>query len=40
MNGLQFRKQCIIDPETPDLDFQQALETAENREFQEQCMEL
>ena len=40
MNGLQFRKQCIIDPETPDLDFQQALETAENREFQEQCMEF
>ncbi len=40
MNGLQFRKQCIIDPETADLEFQQALETAENREFQEQCMEF
>ncbi len=40
MNELQFRKQCIIDPDTPDLEFQQALETAENREFQEQCMEF
>jgi hypothetical protein len=40
MNELQFRKQCIIDPETPDVEFQQALETAENRELQEQCMEF
>lgn len=40
MNELQFRKQCIIDPETSDLEFQQALEAAENREFQKQCMEF
>lgn len=40
MNELKFRKQCIIDPETPDLEFQQALESANNREFQEQCMEF
>ena len=40
MNDLQFRKQCIIDPYTPDVEFQQALETATNRKFQEQCMEF
>ena len=40
MNQLQFRKQCIIDPDTPDMEFQQALENSENREFQEQCMEF
>lgn len=40
MNGLQFRKQCIIDPDTPDMEFQQALETDENRHFQEQCKEF
>ena len=40
MNELQFRKQCIIDPDTPDLEFQQALETAENLEFQKQCIEF
>ncbi len=40
MNELQFRKQCIIDPDTPDVEFQQALESANNREFQEQCMEF
>ena len=40
MNELQFRKQCIIDPDSADMEFQQALETAENREFQQQCMEF
>jgi hypothetical protein len=40
MNDLQFRKQCIIDADTPDMEFQQALETAKNRKFQEQCMEF
>ncbi len=40
MNDLQFRKQCIIDPDTHDVEFQQALESANNREFQEQCMEF
>ncbi|MEA3303534.1 MAG: DUF3379 family protein [Pseudomonadota bacterium] len=40
MNELQFRKQCIIDPDTADMEFQQALESAENHEFQQQCMEF
>ena len=40
MNELKFRKQCIIDPDTPDMEFQQALESANNREFQEQCIEF
>jgi anti-sigma-K factor RskA len=40
MNELQFRKQCIIDPNTPDAEFQQALENAENRQLQEQCIEF
>lgn len=40
MNDLQFRKQCIIDPDTSDTEFQQALESAENRAFQEQCKEF
>lgn len=40
MNDLQFRKQCIIDPDTSDVEFQQALEDAENQEFQKQCMEF
>jgi hypothetical protein len=40
MNELQFRKQCIIDPDTAEMEFQQALETADNREFQQQCMEF
>ena len=40
MNELQFRKQCIIDPNTPDAEFQQALENTENRQLQEQCIEF
>ena len=40
MNELKFRKQCIIDPDTPDVEFQKALESANNREFQEQCVEF
>ena len=40
MNELKFRKQCIIDPGTPDVEFQKALESANNREFQEQCVEF
>lgn len=38
MNDLQFRKQCISDPQCPDREFQEALGQDEQRRFQQQCL--
>jgi hypothetical protein len=38
MNDLQFRKQCISDPRSPDPDFREALGKEQRRRFQQQCL--